>query len=263
MKNLKIFFAIFFTFSLSAQSVMDITYMDIPVTELGNFIDIHKEFTNITIEEGREINGQWVYRHWYGSGASIVIMTYFDSAEAAAKDDPWAFIGQRWDKASDDEKKSLQEMGSKYASYLNRHSDELRSIDWENWFTANGEAIQEQAPGWDTNWVLVVGSYNTSGNWDELANAYMDWQIKPQVEKGTMLAGGYSYHNTGSGSDIQFFTAYASLVDYAKAASNQGTDNPEARKTFWSLVDGDHEDQIYTHIGHVASDGFNIAGPNN
>ena len=90
MKKLKIFLAIFFTFSLSAQSVMDITYMDIPVTELGNFIDIHKEFTNITIEEGREINGQWVYRHWYGSGASIVIMTYFDSAEAAAKDDPWA-----------------------------------------------------------------------------------------------------------------------------------------------------------------------------
>jgi hypothetical protein len=69
MKKLKIFLAIFFTFSLSAQSVMDITYMDIPVTELGNFIDIHKEFTNITIEEGREINGQWVYRHWYGSGA--------------------------------------------------------------------------------------------------------------------------------------------------------------------------------------------------
>ena len=51
MKKLKIFLAIFFTFSLSAQSVMDITYMDIPVTELGNFIDIHKEFTNITIEE--------------------------------------------------------------------------------------------------------------------------------------------------------------------------------------------------------------------
>ena len=67
MKTLKLIFALMFTFSISAQSVMDITYMDIPVTEIGEFIEVHKQFTDITIEEGREMNGQWVYRHWYGS----------------------------------------------------------------------------------------------------------------------------------------------------------------------------------------------------
>ena len=133
-------------------------------------------------------------------------MTYFDSAESAAKDDPWEYIRKRWENSSDEEKKSLEAMGSKYASFLDRHSDEVRTIDWENWFIANGDAIQEKAPAWDTNWVLVVGSYNSSGNWGTMANAYMDWQVKPQVEEGSMLAGGYSYHFSGSGSDVQFFT---------------------------------------------------------
>ena len=36
----------------------------------------------------------------------------------------------------------------------------------------------------------------------------------------------------------------------------------EARKTFWSLVDGAHEDQIYLHIGHVNMEKgiFDLAG---
>mgnify|MGYP001369722495 CR=1 FL=1 len=160
-----------------------------------------------------------------------------------------------------EEKKSLEAMGSKYASFLDKHSDEVRTIDWQNWFTANPEAIQEKAPSWDTNWVLVVGSYNSSGNWGTMANAYMDWQVQPQVEDGSMLAGGYSYHFSGSGSDVQFFTAFSSLVEFAEAASSQGTDNPDARGTFWSLVEGAHEDQIYVHVGHVDADGFNLAGP--
>jgi hypothetical protein len=262
MKFLKLTFALMLSLIINAQSVMDITYMDIPATEIGEFIEVHKQFTDITIEEGREMNGQWVYRHWYGSGASVVVMTYFDSAESAAKDDPWEYIRKRWENSSDEEKKSLEAMGSKYASFLDRHSDEVRTIDWENWFIANGDAIQEKAPTWDTNWVLVVGSYNSSGNWGTMANAYMDWQVKPQVEEGSMLAGGYSYHFSGSGSDVQFFTAYASLVEFAEAASSQGTDNPEARSTFWSLVEGGHDDQIYVHVGHVDANGFNLAGPN-
>ena len=106
MKTLKLIFALMFTFSISAQSVMDITYMDIPVTEIGEFIEVHKQFTDITIEEGREMNGQWVYRHWYGSGASVVVMTYFDSAEAAAKDDPWDYIRKRWESSSDEDEKN-------------------------------------------------------------------------------------------------------------------------------------------------------------
>ena len=45
--------------------------------------------------------------------------------------------------------------------------------------------------------------------------------------------------------------------------STQGTDNPEARKTFWSMVDGAHADQIYVHVGHLDNGVFNLAGKDN
>ncbi|MDB4263650.1 hypothetical protein N9858_02350 [Flavobacteriaceae bacterium] len=39
----------------------------------------------------------------------------------------------------------------------------------------------------------------------------------------------------------------------------------ESRKTFWSLVSGSHEDQIYLHIGHVDIEKgtFDLAGKDN
>ena len=41
-------------------------------------------------------------------------MTYFDSAEAAAKDDPWDYIRKRWESSSDEEKKSLEDKKEKH-----------------------------------------------------------------------------------------------------------------------------------------------------
>ena len=56
----------------------------------------------------------------------------------------------------------------------------------------------------------------------------------------------------------------SSLVDFAKAVSTPSQDESiaEARKTFWSLVEGSHEDQIYLHIGYVNPDKgiFDLAG---
>ena len=38
--------------------------------------------------------------------------------------------------------------------------------------------------------------------------------------------------------------------------------NAEARRTFWSNIQGQHSDQIYLHIGHMENGVFNLAGPN-
>ena len=56
-----------------------------------------------------------------------------------------------------------------------------------------------------------------------------------------------------------------SLVDFATAvtAKKELSDTAkEGRKTFWSLADGAHEDQIYLHIGHVNMEKgvFDLAG---
>ena len=52
-------------------------------------------------------------------------------------------------------------------------------------------------------------------------------------------------------------------MDFAKAVSGDRIEqNEEARKAFWSNVEGSHEDQIYLHIGHVDLDKgiFDLAG---
>ena len=47
---------------------------------------------------------------------------------------------------------------------------------------------------------------------------------------------------------------FTNLLELAKGVTSRAEEIEEAikaKKTFWSLVDGAHEDQIYLHIGHV------------
>ena len=52
----------------------------------------------------------------------------------------------------------------------------------------------------NSNFILVIGKYNTSGNQREMGQAYHDWVTVPAVESGVALAGNLSFHLTGSGS---------------------------------------------------------------
>ena len=78
MKILKLAFALMVTFSITAQtnsenSVINFTYYDIPVQKIGKFLELHKQMADIQLGDKRKLQGQWVYRHYYGSGASIII----------------------------------------------------------------------------------------------------------------------------------------------------------------------------------------------
>ena len=211
-------------------------------------------------------------RHWYGSGHSVVVETYFASAADAVNDDPWAGFRQAWQAASEAEQKrgwnketdteySTEEMGAigqKYASFLGNHSDEIRNVDFDNNFVSKPDV------NWDTNFVLVVGNYNSkSADWSKLGQSYMDWQTKPGVEKGLQLGGGYTSHFSGNGYDVRFFSAYANLVDFAKAITTDSVATEGGGAAFWPEVAGEHEDQIYIHVGHIEDGKFDLAGPNN
>jgi hypothetical protein len=270
MKTLKLFLVLLFTTSISAQGVVDITYFDLPADKVGEFIRTHKQFMDITLDEDRKIEGQWVYRHWYGSGHAVVVETYFASAEDAVNDNPWDAFSKKWQAASEEKQKrgwskerdnemysieELEALGQKYASFLANHSDEIRSYDWENNFSAKPEV------NWDTNFVFVVGSYNTkSGNWNKLGKAYMDWQTRPGVEKGLQLGGGYTTHFSGSGYDVRFFSAYPNLVDFAKSVTTDNVATEGGGSAFWEEVAGAHEDQIYIHVGHIKDGKFDLSG---
>ena len=46
-----------------------------------------------------------------------------------------------------------------------------------------GALNKKEDVDWDTNFVFVVGNYNTkSGDWNILGQAFMNWQTKPGVE---------------------------------------------------------------------------------
>ena len=54
----------------------------------------------------------------------------------------------------------------------------------------------------------------------------------------------------------------ANFVDFAKSITTDSVADSTYAADFWSEVDGDHEDQIYVHIGHLVNGKFDLAGPN-
>ena len=240
---------------LTAQSIIEITYLDVPAVKINKFLELHKKIADFSQGEGRTIKGHWVYRHWYGSGASIVIYDQFDSATDAVNDDSRKAYETNLKKLKKKEQEEMNAAFAEWWSFFKGHWDELRQINYENYF------VSKENVDWDIPYVFVVGDYNTNGNLAEFGKAYMDWQIIPGVKEGSLLAGGASAHYKGEGADAQFFSAYTDITEFASVVSSQGTANPEARSKFWNMVDGDHSDQIYLHIGHMNDEGvFDLAG---
>ena len=162
MKNLLLSISVLFCVLLSAQNpapkIMETTYLDVHPTKINRFIELHKIIFDFTMGKERTLEGSWVYRHWYGSGATIVIMDIYPSAEAAVKDDFWAVMRRKMDTLSEDEKKAMTATFQEWWTYFDGHWDEMRTYNPESDFVGKAEV------DWDIPFVFVTGSYNTSGN---------------------------------------------------------------------------------------------------
>ena len=88
------------------------------------------------------------------------------NANDAINDTPWVHVGEKWEAASEDERKEMGAMVSEYQSFWNGHTDEMRRIDWQNDHIV-GENIDVSG-----NFILVIGKYNTLKvirvKWDKL-----------------------------------------------------------------------------------------------
>lgn len=258
MKKLLLSISVLFCVLLSAQNpapkILETTYLDVHPTKIKRFIELHKTMFDFTMGEERTLEDSWVYRHWYGSGATIILMDIYPSAEDAVKDDIWVVMRRKMAELPEDEKEVMRETFREWWTYFEGHWDEMRTYNPATDFVGKAEV------DWDIPFVFVTGSYNTTGNMREMGKAFMDWQTRPNVEKGVQLGGGVTYHYKGAGSDVELFAGYKNIQDFATTVSTQGTGNPEARKTFWSMVDGAHADQIYVHVGHLEDGVLNLAG---
>lgn len=262
MKQLNLFLTLLLCFgSLSAQSnqlsAVEITYLDIHPSKIGTFVKLHKEVSDMAMGDDRTIQASWVYRHWYGSGATLIIMDVYASAEDALKDDFRAAIGQNMKDKSEEEKEAFRATFQEWWSFFEGHWDEMRV------YNPMTDFVSKENVDWDIPFVFVVGSYNTKGNIGEMAEAFMNWQTRPHVENGLQLGGGFTRHFKGSGSDLQFFSGFKNIKEFAESISTQTAANPEDAKKFWGAVSGPHEDQIYVHVGHLENGVFNLAGKDN
>ena len=131
MKIFKFLMVFLFTISSYSQQVWDMTYLHVPGPEIGNFAQLHKKITDMAQGESRTIQDQWVFRHWYGSGHSVVIVDVFNSAEDAVNDDIWGALGSNYEKLSDEEKETLKPM--------------IEAVVKEGGYTVQMEAMDSQA----------------------------------------------------------------------------------------------------------------------
>ena len=258
MKILKTILALFISLTLTAQAetVMNLSYLDVPIQKIGRFMELHEQVVNMQLGDKRTLQGQWVVSHYYGSGPSIVVQDNYANANDAINDDPWIHVREKWQAASEEEREEMGSIVSEYQSFWNGHTDEMRRVDWQNDHVYNEDA--------DTSgpFILVIGKYNTSGNQGDMGQAYHDWVTVPAVESGVAMFGNHSYHLTGSGSDVMVANGYKSMHEFATSLENATSGPAEARQKFWSLVEGDHEDQIYIHQGHIVDGKFVRASSN-
>ena len=136
MKTLKLFITLFFTIAASAQAetVMNLSYLDVPIQKIGRFMELHEQVTNMQLGDKRTLTGQWVVSHYYGSGPTIVVQDNYSSAEDAVNDDPWIHVGEKWEAASEEERKEMQSIVSEYTSFWNGHTDDVNMRVGEAWY---------------------------------------------------------------------------------------------------------------------------------
>ncbi|MBT3588546.1 MAG: hypothetical protein HN507_07850 [Flavobacteriaceae bacterium] len=250
-------------FTQEKQVYESITYInDVSVSEIPRFVELFKKFTDMSMGENRTMTGEWVFRHWYGSGHTFTIASQYNSMEDYLVDSDLANDNIRAKiKATTGKKEqeALMAEWSELAAFWNNHTDEIRIANATTGF------YYKEDVNFDVPFVMSVGRYNSSGDWADMGNAFFDWAIAPDVDSGASIAGGVSYHYMGSGPDVEVWSCYNSLVDFATAVTADRTDTDKSkagRTAFWSLADGAHEDQIYLHIGHVDMDKgvFDLAG---
>jgi len=69
--------------------------------------------------------------------------------------------------------------------------------------------------------LFVVGSHNAKGVLAEMADAYIDWQIRHLVADGLQLGGGVINNYEGSEADLEF-GGFKTIVDFLTSISTYG-----------------------------------------
>ena len=105
--------------------------------------------------------------------------------------------------------------------------------------------------------LFVIGSHNAKGVLAEMADAYIDWQIRHLVADGLQLWGGVinNYEGSEGRFRVRWFQNNSRFFHFHQYIRNI---NIATRNSFWNLLDGPHNNQIYSHVGHLLDRTFGL-----
>ncbi len=86
---------------------------------------MHKIIFDFSMGEERTLEDSWIYRHWYGSGAAVIIMDIYPSAEAAVKDDFSLPMRRKMENLSKEKQEEMRKVFQEWWSFFDGHWDEL------------------------------------------------------------------------------------------------------------------------------------------
>ena len=78
----------FSTYGQDKRTYESVVYFnDIAASKVPRFIELHKKFTDMSlISKNRKITGEWLFRHWYGSGHTFALYQQYETMADYHKD---------------------------------------------------------------------------------------------------------------------------------------------------------------------------------
>ena len=231
-----------------AQTVMNITYVDVPREHADEFMELHVKFPNLSMSDERKLTGHGIFAHAFAGDYTFALYDFYASAADINADADLANeVLQKNVKAMELDDKAQQAMNEQYFKYLRmyaeNHTDQIR--------IANESVFYEsESHDWSTTKVVTVGKYNVKwGQGSAFRDAWNTGQFENYKNDEGITAVYGTNHLYGSGLGLHIYTFYKDWNAFAAfETANLGQPMDDNGSAFWSAVDA-HEDEILIWIG--------------
>ena len=239
------------------EMVFEKLTLNIPINDIGTFIDSHKKIMDISMQSGtRTMVGQYVAAHRYSGKNTVTLFNVYESIEDIYQDDLWSGIRAHADSLATIDSMLVDEfssmVGTWWGMFLEGHNDEIRTL------TTNGFGNGD----WEEPMVLVVSYYTPK--WADMNNFVDLWeQLQPAYEQcGFVQMSRVSTHYSGSGPTVESITGFKSWEDlagweasYQQCFEEHVENFAELNATYWDMA-GEHWDEILIPVGQTKEEGF-------
>tara|TARA_B100002019_G_scaffold279069_1_gene280562 strand:- start:777 stop:1661 length:885 start_codon:yes stop_codon:yes gene_type:complete len=231
-----------------AQTVMNITYIDVPREQADEFLELHVKFSNLSMSDERKLTGHGIFTHAFAGDYTFALYDFYASAADIDADADLANeVLQKNVKAMELDDEAQQAMNEQYFKYFRmyaeNHTDQIRIVNEDVFYESDFH-------DWTTTKVVTVGKYGVKwGQGSAFRDAWNAGQFENYKNDEGVTAVYGTNHLYGSGLGLHIYTFYKDWNAFAAfETANFGQPMDDNGRAFWSAVDA-HEDEILVWIG--------------